>query len=117
MAALRAFDQVRDPGSVRAWLFSIAARKAVDANRARGRAPLPMADPVASSQTADELPLVDDALWELVRRLPAKQREAVTLRFLGDLSHREIAAVMQTSEAAARRNVFEALKRLRNAGR
>jgi DNA-directed RNA polymerase specialized sigma24 family protein len=37
----------------------------------------------------------------------------VTLRFLGDLSHREIAAVMETSEAAARRNVFEALKRLR----
>jgi DNA-directed RNA polymerase specialized sigma24 family protein len=37
----------------------------------------------------------------------------VTLRYLADLSHREIAEVMETSEDAARRNVFEGLRRLR----
>jgi DNA-directed RNA polymerase specialized sigma24 family protein len=37
----------------------------------------------------------------------------VTLRYLGDLTHAEIAEVMGTSEAAARRNVFEGLSRLR----
>jgi RNA polymerase sigma factor (sigma-70 family) len=50
-----------------------------------------------------------------VRALPDKQRQALMLRFLGDLSHREIGQVMGTTEAAARRNVFEALKRLRSA--
>jgi len=57
---------------------------------------------------------VDETIWEPVRRLSDKQRHAVTLRFLGDLTHREIAEMMQTSEAAARRNVFEALRRLRS---
>jgi len=74
----------------------------------------PVPDPQPASPGGDDVAFVDDAVWEPVRRLPAKQRQAVTLRFLGDLSHGEIAEVMQTSEAAARRNVFEALKRLRN---
>ena len=47
------------------------------------------------------------------RELPEKQRIAVTLRFRGDLNHREIGTVMEISEAAARRNVFEGVKRLR----
>ena len=112
LAALRAYDQVRDDASVRAWLFSIAARKAVDAHRERARAPQPVPDPDPATAAA-EVGSVAGSIWAQVRRLPEKQREAVALRFLGDLSHREIAQVMQTSEAAARRNVFEALKRLR----
>jgi RNA polymerase sigma factor (sigma-70 family) len=114
LAALRAYEQVRDPGQVRSWLFSIAARKAIDSHRAEARAPRPVEDPAPASDAADEITLLDEAVWEPVRALPDKQREAVTLRFLGDLSHREIAAVMETSEAAARRNVFEALRRLRD---
>ena len=112
LAALGAYEKVRDPASVRSWLFSIAARKAIDAHRARARAPEPVAELDPASPTA-EAAIVDDAIWEPVRRLPSKQRQAVTLRFVGDLSYREIAHVMQTSDAAARRNVFEALKRLR----
>ena len=53
------------------------------------------------------------ASGELVRSLPGKQRTAVALRYLADLSHAEIGEVMGTSEAAARRNVFEGLQRLR----
>jgi DNA-directed RNA polymerase specialized sigma24 family protein len=49
-----------------------------------------------------------------VRSLPPKQRQAVSLRYVADLSHREIAVAMQTSEAAARRNVYEALVHLRS---
>lgn len=114
LSALRAYDQMRDASAIRSWLFSIAARKAIDSHRAQARAPQPVADPEPSSQTIDDVALVDDAIWKRVRGLPDKQRQAVTLRFLGDLSHREIAEVMQTSEEAARRNVFEALKRLRS---
>jgi RNA polymerase sigma factor (sigma-70 family) len=111
LAALRAYDRVRDPDALRSWLFAIAARKAVDSHRARAAAPEPVAD--SELHAAHEDVVADDAVWERVRGLPDKQREAVALRFLGDLSHREIGEVMQTSEAAARRNVFEALKRLR----
>ena len=56
---------------------------------------------------------VTSELWAQVAALPEKQRTAVALRFLADSSYAEIATVMDTSEEAARRNVFEALKRLR----
>ena len=44
ISALRAYDTVRDPSAVKAWLFSIAARKAIDAHRATARAPIPLAE-------------------------------------------------------------------------
>jgi RNA polymerase sigma factor (sigma-70 family) len=112
LAALRAYDQVRDPAAIRSWLFSIAARKSVDAQRARSRAPEPVAD-LDEAATDGEVAARDGGVWELVRSLPGKQRTAVALRYLADLSHGEIGAVMGTSEAAARRNVFEGLQRLR----
>jgi RNA polymerase sigma factor (sigma-70 family) len=55
----------------------------------------------------------DDDLWARVRELPAKQRTAVALRYVADAGYEDIAAVMGTSQEAARRNVHEALKRLR----
>ena len=55
----------------------------------------------------------DDGLWSQVRALPPKQRTALALRYVADAGYDEIAAVMDTSEDAARRNVHEALKRLR----
>jgi RNA polymerase sigma factor (sigma-70 family) len=114
LAALRSYPAVRDPGAVRSWLFSIAARKAIDSRRGRARAPLPVADPESLAAAEHPVPR-ERALWARVRALPDKQRQALMLRFLGDLSHREIGQVMGTTEAAARRNVFEALKRLRSA--
>jgi RNA polymerase sigma factor (sigma-70 family) len=112
LAALRAYDQVRDARAVRSWLFSIAARKALDAHRGRLRSPEPVAEPDELAGAADAA-LPDDDVWHEVRSLPDKQRSAVTLRYLVDLSHAEIGEVMGTSEAAARRNVFEGLERLR----
>jgi RNA polymerase sigma factor (sigma-70 family) len=112
IAAMRGYDSVRDPASIRAWLFTIAARKALDARRAEARAPEPV-ESVDAAGADGEPPLLRDEAWAPVRELPEKQRQAVTLRFLADLTHREIAAVMETSEAAARRNLHEGLRRLR----
>ena len=55
----------------------------------------------------------DDELWARVRALPDKQRLAVGYRFGADLSYAEIAALLECSEAAARRSVFEGLRTLR----
>jgi RNA polymerase sigma factor (sigma-70 family) len=112
LAALRAYDRVRDARAIRSWLFAIAARKAVDAHRARARSPEPVAD-LGVLARAEDAELREDGIWREVRSLPEKQRTAVALRYLADLSHGEIAEIMGTSEDAARRNVFEGLKRLR----
>ena len=113
LAALRAYDSVRDPAAVRSWLFSIAQRKAVDAHRARAREPEPVAEPEPAVATTDGIEVHEAGVWSLVGTLPDKQRSAVALRYLADLSHAEIGEVMATSTEAARRNVFEGLKRLR----
>lgn len=123
LSALRAYDTVRDPAAIESWLFSIAARKVIDDHRGRARLPEPVdnievaAEAGQSPEAAAERMLAtafnDGELNGQVRALPQKQRFAVTLRFVSDLSHREIAEVMETSEAAARRNVFEGLKKLR----
>jgi DNA-directed RNA polymerase specialized sigma24 family protein len=72
-----------------------------------------MEDLEAVMPSPTDPPPFDGQIWSWVRELPNKQRQAIGLRFLAELSHAEIATAMGTSEEAARRNVFEGLKRLR----
>jgi RNA polymerase sigma factor (sigma-70 family) len=113
IAALRSYTTLRDPDAIRPWLYSIAARKAIDAHRAAARAPVPVDDLEPLEQGVADAPAFDREIWSVVKELPRKQREAIGLRFLGELTHGEIAAAMGTSEEAARRSVFEGLRRLR----
>jgi RNA polymerase sigma factor (sigma-70 family) len=113
MSAMRAYPRLRRNSNLRAWVLTIAHRKALDSHRARGRRPLPVADPPERPVRNGE-PEPDAELWSEVRKLPHKQRTAVALRYAGDLSHEEIGRVLGCSEEAARRNVHEGLKKLRS---
>ena len=114
LAALRAYPRLRRTDNLRGWLLKIAHNKAIDAFRARKRAPLPTeaVDAVADGTPVDAR-LPDQELWNAVRTLPERQRTAVVLRFSFDLAYREVGQVMESTEDAARRNVFEGLKKLR----
>ena len=111
VAALRAYPRLRPDSNLRAWVFTIARRKAVDHHRARGRDAVPSDDlpEGAAPPAGDGRP----ELWAAVRELPERQRAAVFLRFAGDLTHRDIASVLESSEDAARKNVSEGLKKLK----
>jgi DNA-directed RNA polymerase specialized sigma24 family protein len=115
LSALRAYPRLRPGSNIRAWLLTIARNKALDSHRARKRQPVPVGDAVDGGGWADGgfdgEP--DAELWAAVRELPPKQRSAVVLRFVNDLSHREIATVLDCSEAAARRSLHEGLTKLR----
>ena len=111
ISALRAYPRLSSADHLRAWLYTIAQRKATDLARRRSRRPTqaldgldPMAAPAAEP---------DDGLWTHVGRLPPKQRAAVIQRFALDLAYAEIAVRMGITEEAARQNVRAGLIRLR----
>ncbi len=114
IAALRAYPRVKPDSNLRAWVLTIAARKAIDAHRARRRRALPVAEPSALDQRPESRPAErDEELWSAVEHLPERQRSAVVLRCVADLPHREIAAAIGCSEEAARRSLHEGLSKLR----
>ncbi len=112
LAALRAYPDF-DGRNPRAWLLTIARRKAIDAHRARSRRPEALAEPDAIAADGGDEKGRDSALWNRVAALPPKQRSAVVLRFALDLRYRDVGAALGCSEAAARRSVHEAVRTLR----
>ena len=114
MSALRAYPRLRHGDNLRAWLFTIAQRKATDAARRRIRRPTAELDGVEPAAASDAEP-ADEVLWSTVRALPSKQRVAIVQRFVLDLPYAEIGVRMGTTEVAARQNVSAGIKRLRAA--
>lgn len=109
IAALRAYGRM-DGANPRAWLMTIARRKAIDHHRAKARRPIPRAELPEQAAFA-ELP--DRAVWSAVARLSDTQRTAVALRYAADLPYVEVAAALGCSEEAARRRVADGLRNLR----
>ncbi len=112
LSALRAYPRLKEAANLRGWIFTVAHRKAIDNLRARRRSPIPVQELPERPASAAAQP-ADEELWRSVSDLPAKQRTALALRYVLDAAYAEISVVMGTSEEAARRNVHEALKRLR----
>ncbi len=96
-----------------AWIRRVAVNQIRDHQRAvRRRAAL-----VLRMQKEPEevvLPKTADAqLWQAVRRLSLKQRTAVALYYVADLSVVEVAAAMGVSRGAALKHLDRARSRLR----
>lgn len=115
IAAHAGFEGFRGEGSLRAWLFSIARRRC--ARSLERRAPVEaLEEPTQSPPRADELMEARhraERARALLTQVRPTEREALLLRFVGDLSFREVAEACGIDEATARKRVSRALARLR----
>jgi RNA polymerase sigma factor (sigma-70 family) len=128
LAALRAYPSLRNGSNLRSWVLTIATRKAIDASRARARkrtalldeersgavdgAGSPGGDPGAQPGPGEPFDATNP-LWRAVQALPPRQRVAVVHRYVFDMTYRGVAAAMDSTEEAARANVYQAVKTLR----
>jgi RNA polymerase sigma-70 factor (ECF subfamily) len=115
LAAHKSLAGYRGEGTVKAWLCGIA--RHVCARRLEGRRrdqrlleAVPTTgeahDGFASRQRAR-------AIRAALDRIKPSEREALLLRYVADLSHRELGAACNIDEAAARKRVSRALATLR----
>jgi RNA polymerase sigma-70 factor (ECF subfamily) len=100
------------------WLYRIAVRLAYDAlRRERPREGADATDrlPDAAPQPDERAAAEDEAalLRRRIEELPVMQRAVVTLRTWNDLTYREIAEILGTTEVSARVSFHHAIRRLR----
>ena len=112
LAALRAYPDLPDTANTEAWLVTIAHRKAIDITRATSRRALPVADP-PDFPAGDRADGHDFDLDAAVGALPPKQRQAVAYHYLAGLPYSEIAVILDSSVAAARRAAADGIATLR----
>jgi RNA polymerase sigma factor (sigma-70 family) len=112
LAAMKAYPDLPVDANLEAWLVTIAHRKAIDIHRATSRRAIPVADTPdrPSCNQADERHL---DLTEAVAALPTKQRQAVAYHYLAGLPYAEIATLLDSSAAAARRAAADGIAALR----
>ncbi len=120
LRAYRAYDTLEDPAHARAWLYQIAHRVALDELRRRRIVRfLPLTGeshgtaPSAEHQVM-ELRLSAD-LQRALERIPERQRSALLLAELHDLTGLELAAALGVSHVAARALLTRARESLRQA--
>lgn len=109
----------RSPGGgEKAWLYTIALNRLRDVLRRRGaeRRALERAEGLAGAPADfNELDALErrDLIHRGLAALPDEEREALALRYGGDLSLREIAEVTGQPQTTAEGRVYRGLKRLR----
>lgn len=115
-------DRMEDVDSLRAYVFQMARNRVYNQqrdeqvrrdNRAELRASAAHASPPAPD-TALDTDMLRSRLEDWINELPDRQREALTLRRQSDLSHKEIAEVMDISPNTVNNHIVRAMQHLRS---
>ncbi len=116
LRAHRAMTTYRGEGSIKAWLCGIARHVCAHVleTRRRGRELLELVPGEGEARDAYAVRQHARQLRDALGKLKPSEREALVLRFVADLSHREIAAACGLDEVAARKRISRALARLRS---
>lgn len=113
LRALRAYDRLEHGKHLRAWIFTIATRVALDELRRGGRT-VQFCEELLESSGGGELERPGfGELEHLTESLPPTERAAVVLRYAYDLPYAQIGAALGSSDEAARAAASSGVRRLR----
>jgi RNA polymerase sigma factor (sigma-70 family) len=113
MVAWRRLDDI--PAHAIPWLFGVARKALANRRRADARqvaAGSPLTNAAPSEQSTAEEPEGDDAVLAAVRRLPPREREAITLVAWDQLTRAEAARALGCTPVTFRVRLHRARKRL-----
>lgn len=115
LRAHRAMATYRAEGSVKAWLCGIARHVCAHVleTRRKGRELLEVVPEAGEARDAFTTRQRARQLRDGLAKLKPSEREALVLRYVADLSHREIANACGIDEPAARKRISRALARMR----
>lgn len=117
LRAYRAYDRLDRAANLRAWLYRIAYNVAMTGLRRRTRQlALPdteLAAPGPSVERQVEQQQLLEGMRRAVWALPTKQRAALVMRKYQELSYAEIGQSLEITAEAARANVYQGMRKLR----
>src|ERR1041385_8253308 len=116
LRAHRAMASYRAEGSIKAWLCGIARHVCAHTleTRRKGRELLEVVPTEGEARDAFAARRRARVLRDALEKLKPSERDVLALRYVADLSHREIATACGLDEAAARKRISRALDRLRS---
>jgi RNA polymerase sigma-70 factor, ECF subfamily len=117
--ALTSLNRYQEQGRLTAWLFSIARHTLLDEQRRRMSrlAHISIEPTLADTRPLPETQVLQSEqarlLYDLIEQLPDDQREALILRFFGEIDSGQIAERMGRSAGAIKMLIHRAIARLR----
>ena len=116
LKVVRGIGSLKDPQAFVAWLYTIARREVYD--RGRTRDPFVELTDERLEQAVGNGEVTFDGgdatrIHRALGKLKARQREILTLSFLEELSHKEIAEVLGVNAGTVKSRVFYAKQALR----
>lgn len=107
-SALARWSRVGAMASPGGWTY----RVAINVLRRRGRRRTLETRALRRVAHESHVPAPAGEAWEAVRQLPARQREAVVLRYIGDLTEQDVARVMGIRRGTVSATLADALRNL-----
>ena len=116
LAALEGFDRYRHDGHFAAWLFTIARHKAMDHFRQQhNQVSLEDAQTVAAETDLLQQVIQSErvaALATQIAALPDEDRDLIRLRYVAELTYRDIARLLGRKEDAVKKSLYRLLDHL-----
>lgn len=111
----RALGDFRMESKFSTWLYRIVLNTAKDHVRKHRthNSVEDIAESVVAAGDSPETQASHAQLWQIVHQLPSKQRDAILLVYGEDLSHAEVADIMQCKESTVSWYIHEAKKQLK----